>query len=66
MSNREKLKQALHNYIDTLDDEGMYDFITENEITGPDILTCEKCEKLFGSCDEQYLCKERYSEWING
>ena len=67
MSNRDRCRKALHQYIDSLDDEGMYSLIGDMEIQGEGILTCSACESAYGTenCHMSGECERRFMEWIN-
>ena len=67
--NKNKLIKALHEYIDSLDDNGLYDFVLDNEMQGKDIFECSDCESTYGGC--AYLgigentCKIRFINWMH-
>ncbi len=65
--NREKCREALHRYIDTLDDDGMYNLISDMEIEGDGIFSCSVCSATYGdeSCNFADDCEKRFNEWIN-
>lgn len=67
MSNRDRCRQALHRYIDSLDDEGMFSLIGDMEIQGDGILTCSACGSAYGveNCHISGECERRFKEWIN-
>lgn len=66
MSNRDRCRQALHRYIDSLDDEGMFSLIGDMEIQEDGILTCSACESAYGTenCHMSGECERRFMEWI--
>lgn len=64
MKNREKMRQALHAYIDSLDDEGMYKMAMEEKIEGTGVFGCDICEKEYGECTNEIECEEKYMEWV--
>lgn len=66
MNNREKCKQALHDYIDSMDDSGIFEFIAEQSLQGTEVYGCSNCESDHGAekCDEPGICKKRFLEWI--
>ncbi len=66
MSNRDKCKKAMHEYVDSLDDIGIYDFILDQELQGPDLYGCSKCEAEHGKdmCDDPHICEKRFLSWI--
>lgn len=67
MSNREKCKKALCDYINALDDDGLYEFILEQGLEGPEMFSCKECEKNYGNskCDEAGICKTRFLSWTS-
>lgn len=67
MSNRDKCKKALYEYIDSLDDSELYELIAEQNLDGLDIYSCEECEKEYGNskCDDLDICKIRFLSWIS-
>ena len=68
LTNREKMMEALHNHIDRLDDDGIYELIEGQELEGEGILTCGKCENLYGICKTKCkgteVCRRRFFEYI--
>lgn len=64
MKNREKMRQALHAYIDSLDDEGMYRIVIEEDIEGTGIFGCDICEKEYGECANEIECEKKYRDWV--
>ena len=66
MSNRDKCKKAMHEYVDGLDDSGIYNFIMDQELQGPDLYECSECEAEHGNdmCDDSDICEKRFLSWI--
>lgn len=65
--NKEKTIAILHKFIDSLDDDGIYDLIEDIQLEGEGVFTCGKCEEKYGACDdsENIMCKERFGKWMN-
>jgi hypothetical protein len=71
MANKEKMVKALHEYVDSLDDNGLYEFINNEELSGGNIFDCDKCCEYFGECEENLTtknqieaCKQNYMKWL--
>ena len=68
MSNREKCKKALYDYIDSLDDKGIFNFIIDQEVIGTSLYDCVACEKEHGSeecSSDTDICEKRFIDWLN-
>lgn len=67
MSNRDICKKALYEYIDSLDDDGIYELIVDQNIDGPGTFSCSECEKQYGTdrCNDKDICKNRFISWIS-
>lgn len=57
----------LHNYIDSLDDEDIYDLMDYIQLEGEGVFTCNKCEEKYGNCEDggNMPCRERFVKWMN-
>jgi len=66
MSNRDKCKKAIHEYIDSLDNHGIYEFMSDQCLKGTDIFDCESCESEQGNdkCGDAGECERRFLAWI--
>lgn len=43
--NKERTIAILHGFIDSLDDDGIYDLIEDIQLEGEGVFTCAKCEE---------------------
>jgi len=75
MNNLDKMKQSICTQIQEMDAIAFYEFITEFEestdhgdcpvISVSEILTCQKCKELYGSCNNDFTdeCKNRFKKY---
>ena len=67
MGNRDKLRNTIQEYINDMNDRELYKFISEQDLSGPNVFGCIDCEAEHGDdgCDEPGICEKRFLEWID-
>lgn len=75
MSNLDKMKQSIKDYIDNMDANELFEFIGLLEecpdvvdVNSFNILTCDKCKEIFGGCTKENefdVCEKRFMEYAS-